>query len=109
MRIVDIEARATEPSDKTSLSWGARSLHHSFGGQAQQSPHQKLKETEHIGGWEEGQASSLQNGPPEIPEPHGRWSGNTMGEKEAKGQAPGCPLPSRKDPHPGQPPFSLIY
>lgn len=78
-------------------------------GQAQQSPHQKLKETEHIGGWEEGQASSLQNGPPEILEPHGRWSGNTMGEKEAKGQAPGCPLPSRKDPHPGQPPFSLIY
>lgn len=31
-------------------------------------------------------------------------------EKEAKkGQAPGCPFPSRKDPHPGQPPFSLIY
>lgn len=84
--------------------------------QAQQSPHQKFKETEHIEGWEEGQARSLQNGPPEILEAHGRWSEILCGwqvgcvEKEAeKGQAPGCPLPSRKDPHPGQPPFSLIH
>lgn len=38
MGIVDIKARATEPSDKTSLSWGARSLHHSFGGKPSRAP-----------------------------------------------------------------------
>ena len=38
MGIVDTEARAMEPSDMLSLSWGARSLHHSFGGKPSRAP-----------------------------------------------------------------------
>ena len=38
MGIVDIKARTTEPSDKISLSWGAGSLHHSFGGKPSRAP-----------------------------------------------------------------------
>lgn len=51
---------ATGPSETPSWSRGCQVPAPSARGQAQKSPHQKLKEAEKVGGWEEGQASGLQ-------------------------------------------------